>query len=381
MSVTATSKRRMRLDTTAIVYIALIGVIALGSVLVSVAGRNFFSDGNIRDILTGMSVLGFVAVGQTLVILIGSLDLSVPYVISLSSLLAAETMRGNPNNILTAVVLALSVSALIGLVNGLIVTGLKVHGFIATLGVGLIVKGYLDMISVIEDYPGVRVNFNLTPVLMLKIKELNENEDIDGFIVQLPLPKQIDTQKVLMAVDPGKDVDGFHPENFGKMALDMSTFIPATPFGILELLQRYDVDTKGKHTVVIGRSHIVGRPMSILMSRRGWPGNSTVTLTHSNTKNIAQITTQADIIISALGVPNFLKAEMVKDDAVIIDVGITRVEDPNHPKGYVITGDVDFENVSKKASFITPVPGGVGPMTIAMLLKNTLLAREQRSGN
>lgn len=214
--------------------------------------------------------------------------------------------------------------------------------------------------------------------LLKKIKELNEDDNIDGFIVQLPLPPQIDTQKVLLTVDPSKDVDGFHPENFGKMALDMSTFIPATPFGILELLQRYDVDTKGKHTVVIGRSHIVGRPMSILMSRKGWPGNSTVTLTHSNTKNIAQITTQADIIISALGVPNFLKAEMVKDDAVIIDVGITRVEDANHPKGYVITGDVDFENVSKKASFITPVPGGVGPMTIAMLLKNTLLAREQR---
>ncbi len=214
--------------------------------------------------------------------------------------------------------------------------------------------------------------------LLQKIKELNENDDIDGFIIQLPLPPQINTRKVLMSVDPSKDVDGFHPENFGKMALDMSTFIPATPFGILELLQRYDVDTKGKHTVVIGRSHIVGRPMSILMSRKGWPGNSTVTLTHSNTKNIAQITTQADIIISALGVPNFLKAEMIKDDAVIIDVGITRVDDPTNPKGYVLTGDVDFENVSKKASFITPVPGGVGPMTIAMLLKNTLLAREQR---
>ncbi|MDC7996048.1 bifunctional 5,10-methylenetetrahydrofolate dehydrogenase/5,10-methenyltetrahydrofolate cyclohydrolase [Altibacter sp. HG106] len=214
--------------------------------------------------------------------------------------------------------------------------------------------------------------------LLKKIKELNTNDDIDGFIIQLPLPPQIDTQKVLMAVDPSKDVDGFHPENFGKMALDMSTFIPATPFGILELLERYDVDTKGKHTVVIGRSHIVGRPMSILMSRRGWPGNSTVTLTHSNTKNISQITTQADIIISALGVPNFLKAEMVKDDVVIIDVGITRVPDEEHPKGYVIRGDVDFEKVSEKASFITPVPGGVGPMTIAMLLKNTLLAREQR---
>ncbi|WP_339887927.1 tetrahydrofolate dehydrogenase/cyclohydrolase catalytic domain-containing protein [uncultured Flavobacterium sp.] len=214
--------------------------------------------------------------------------------------------------------------------------------------------------------------------LLKKIKELNENDDIDGFIVQLPLPKQIDTQKVLMAVDPSKDVDGFHPENFGKMALDMSTFIPATPFGILELLERYNVDTAGKHTVVIGRSHIVGRPMSILMGRKGFPGNSTVTLTHSHTKNINQITSQADIIITALGVPNYLKAEMVKDDVVVIDVGITRVADETTEKGYRITGDVDFENVSKKASYITPVPGGVGPMTIAMLLKNTLLAREQK---
>lgn len=212
--------------------------------------------------------------------------------------------------------------------------------------------------------------------LLKKIKELNENDDIDGFIVQLPLPKQIDTQKVLLTVDPDKDVDGFHPTNFGKMALDMTSFIPATPFGILELLERYKVETEGKHTVVIGRSHIVGRPMSILMGRKGFPGNSTVTLTHSHTKNITQITSQADIIITALGNPGFLKAEMVKDDAVIIDVGITRVEDESRPRGYRLEGDVDFENVSKKASFITPVPGGVGPMTIAMLLKNTLLARE-----
>jgi methylenetetrahydrofolate dehydrogenase (NADP+) / methenyltetrahydrofolate cyclohydrolase len=212
--------------------------------------------------------------------------------------------------------------------------------------------------------------------LLKKIKELNENPDIDGFIVQLPLPKQIDTQKVLLTVDPDKDVDGFHPTNFGKMALDMSSFIPATPYGILELLERYNVETKGKHTVVIGRSHIVGRPMSILMGRKGFPGNSTVTLTHSYTKNITQITSQADIIITALGNPGFLKAEMVKDDAVVIDVGITRVTDEDAPRGYRITGDVDFEEVSKKASFITPVPGGVGPMTIAMLLKNTLLARE-----
>ena len=214
--------------------------------------------------------------------------------------------------------------------------------------------------------------------LLKTIQELNTDDAIDGFIVQLPLPEQIDTQKILMSIDPSKDVDGFHPENFGKMALDMTTFIPATPFGILELLERYNVETKGKHTVVIGRSHIVGRPMSILMGRKGFPGNSTVTLTHSHTKNINQITSQADIIITALGVPNYLKAEMIKDDVVIIDVGITRVADETNEKGYVITGDVDFENVSKKASYITPVPGGVGPMTIAMLLKNTLLAREQK---
>jgi methylenetetrahydrofolate dehydrogenase (NADP+) / methenyltetrahydrofolate cyclohydrolase len=214
--------------------------------------------------------------------------------------------------------------------------------------------------------------------LLKKIEELNQDTTIDGFIVQLPLPPQIDTQEILMAVDPSKDVDGFHPENFGKMALDMSTFIPATPFGILELLERYNVQTQGKHTVVIGRSHIVGRPMSILMGRKGFPGNSTVTLTHSHTKNINQITTQADIIITALGVPNYLKAEMIKDDAVIIDVGITRLADDTNEKGYRIVGDVDFENVVKKASYITPVPGGVGPMTIAMLLKNTLLAREYK---
>lgn len=232
------------------------------------------------------------------------------------------------------------------------------------------------------DSTMIRMSNTTSEVELLdKIQELNENPDIDGFIIQLPLPKQIDTQKVLLAVNPDKDVDGFHPTNFGKMALDMTTFIPATPFGILELLDRYGVETQGKHTVVIGRSHIVGRPMSILMGRKGFPGNSTVTLTHSHTKNITQITSQADIIISALGVPNFLKAEMVKDDVVIIDVGITRVVDETSEKGYYITGDVDFENVSKKASYITPVPGGVGPMTIAMLLKNTLLARERQMLN
>ncbi|MDI6049109.1 MAG: bifunctional 5,10-methylenetetrahydrofolate dehydrogenase/5,10-methenyltetrahydrofolate cyclohydrolase [Bacteroidota bacterium] len=214
--------------------------------------------------------------------------------------------------------------------------------------------------------------------LLSKIKELNEDSDLDGYIVQLPLPKHIDEQKILMAIDPDKDVDGFHPANFGKMALEMETFLPATPYGIMELLERYKVETAGKHTVVIGRSHIVGRPMSILMSRKGYPGDSTVTLTHSRTKNIEEYTKNADIIITALGVPNYLKADMVKEGVVVIDVGITRVEDASHPKGYVITGDVDFENVSKKSSFITPVPGGVGPMTIAMLLKNTLLAREMK---
>ena len=209
--------------------------------------------------------------------------------------------------------------------------------------------------------------------LLEKVKDLNNDENIDGYIVQLPLPKHIDSQKILMAVDADKDVDGFHPTNFGKMALSLPTFISATPFGIMELLKRYKVETSAKHTVVIGRSDIVGRPISILMSQKSNPGNSTVTLAHSRTKNIEKLTRDADIIISALGVPNFVKADMVKDGAIIIDVGITRVSD-NSTKGYKIVGDVDYKNVSKKSSYITPVPGGVGPMTIAMLLKNTLLA-------
>jgi methylenetetrahydrofolate dehydrogenase (NADP+)/methenyltetrahydrofolate cyclohydrolase len=210
--------------------------------------------------------------------------------------------------------------------------------------------------------------------LLQYIDRLNTNAAIDGFIVQLPLPKHIDEEKVLMAIDPLKDVDGFHPTNFGKMALDMESFIPATPYGIIELLRRYHIDISGKHALVIGRSHIVGRPMSILLSRKSSPGNATVTLTHSRTKNLAAITKEADIVVSALGVPNFLKEDMVKEGAIIIDVGITRVPDASHPKGYVITGDVDYERVKDKASFITPVPGGVGPMTIAMLLQNTYLA-------
>ena len=209
--------------------------------------------------------------------------------------------------------------------------------------------------------------------LLDKVNELNNDQNIDGYIVQLPLPSHIDSQKILMAVDPAKDVDGFHPTNFGKMALNLPTFISATPYGIMELLERYNVDTQGKHTVVIGRSDIVGRPVSILMSRKSNPGNSTVTLAHSRTQNIAELTKQADIVISALGSPNFVKADMVKDGVVVIDVGITRVKDDSE-KGYKIVGDVDYENVSKKASYITPVPGGVGPMTIAMLLKNTLQA-------
>lgn len=215
--------------------------------------------------------------------------------------------------------------------------------------------------------------------LLAKIAALNEDDNLDGYIVQLPLPKHIDEEKVLMAIDPDKDVDGFHPANFGKMALEMETFLPATPFGIMELLERYKVETSGKHTVVIGRSNIVGRPMSILMSRKGYPGDSTVTLTHSRTKNLEEYTKNADIIVTALGVPEFLKGDMVKEGVVIIDVGITRVDDASNTKGYVIKGDVDFDGVSKKASFITPVPGGVGPMTIAMLLKNTLLARKIRA--
>ena len=208
--------------------------------------------------------------------------------------------------------------------------------------------------------------------LLKKIKELNEDDNIDGFIVQLPLPKQIDTQEVLMAIDPNKDVDGFHPENFGKMALDMTTFIPATPFGILELLERYGVETQGKHTVVIGRSHIVGRPMSILMSQKRKAGDATVTIAHSRTKNLKDFTLQADIIVAALGKPEFITADMVKEGAVIIDVGTTRVDDPTRKSGWRLCGDVDYDAVFSKVSAITPVPKGVGPMTITGLMMNTL---------
>lgn len=215
--------------------------------------------------------------------------------------------------------------------------------------------------------------------LLSTIDNLNNDDAIDGFIVQLPLPKHIDEQKVLMAVNPDKDVDGFHPTNVGKMALNLPTFISATPFGILELLERYKVETSGKHVVVIGRSHIVGSPMSILLSQKRNVGNATVTITHSRTKNLKKITLQADIVVAALGIPEFLTADMVKDDVTVIDVGITRVEDATKKNGYRLLGDVAFEEVSKKSAFITPVPGGVGPMTIAMLLKNTLLAGKRRN--
>lgn len=213
--------------------------------------------------------------------------------------------------------------------------------------------------------------------LLDKVKELNANAEIDGYIVQLPLPRHIDEEKVLLAIDPKKDVDGFHPANFGRMALELESFIPATPYGIMQLLERYDIDTQGKHAIVIGRSHIVGRPISILLSQKGKYANATVTLAHSRTSDLKTLVLQADIVVSALGIPNFVTADMVKPGAVVIDVGITRVSDADAAKGYLIVGDVDFDQVAPKASFITPVPGGVGPMTIAMLLKNTLLARER----
>ena len=232
------------------------------------------------------------------------------------------------------------------------------------------------------DYVGfksslIKLNNDISEKKLLEeIKKLNDNPNLDGYIVQLPLPKHINEQTILLAIDPKKDVDGFHPENFGRMALQLNSYIPATPFGIIQLLERYKVPTSGKHCVVVGRSHIVGKPISILMSQKRSAGNSTVTLAHSRTENLGDITRQADIIIMALGIPEYLKADMVKNGVTVIDVGITRVPDKNNSKGYSIKGDVAFEEVSKKASFITPVPGGVGPMTIAMLLKNTLLARQ-----
>ena len=211
--------------------------------------------------------------------------------------------------------------------------------------------------------------------LIKKIYDLNSDSEIDGFIVQLPLPKHINEQKILLSIDPTKDVDGFHPTNFGKMALGLKSFIPATPYGIMKLIEKYDIQTEGKNCLVVGRSNIVGRPMSILMSLRGRYGNATVTLAHSKSKNLRELTLNADIIIMALGIPEFLKPNMIKKNSTIIDVGITRIKDKSKIRGYTIKGDVDFHGVSEKAKFLTPVPGGVGPMTIAMLLQNTLDAR------
>lgn len=213
-------------------------------------------------------------------------------------------------------------------------------------------------------------------VLLAKVKALNEDKSIDGFIVQLPLPKHIDEMKITQAISPLKDVDGFHPVNLGNMVLNLPGFLPATPAGIIELIKRNGIETAGKHCVVIGRSNIVGMPVSIMLARNTNPGNCTVTLTHSKTKNLKDLCLSADIIIAAIGRPGFVTAEMVKEGAVIIDVGTTRVEDASRARGWRLCGDVDFENVSKKASFITPVPGGVGPMTIASLMINTLRAME-----
>lgn len=213
--------------------------------------------------------------------------------------------------------------------------------------------------------------------LLKKIEELNDNAGVDGFIVQLPLPKHISPQKVIESVSPKKDVDGFHPENIGRMVLNLPSYLPATPYGILQLIERYKIETAGKNCVVIGRSHIVGTPMSILLARNSYPGNCTVTLTHSKTKNLGEICREADIIVAALGKSEFLTADMVKPGAVVIDVGITRVKSDKTKSGYKLLGDVKFDEVAPKCSFITPVPGGVGPMTIASLLMNTLKANRK----
>ncbi len=212
--------------------------------------------------------------------------------------------------------------------------------------------------------------------LLNKVKALNEDNNIDGFIVQLPLPAHIDELKITQAIDPLKDVDGFHPQNLGNMMLNLPGFLPATPMGILELIKRMKIETEGKNCVIIGRSNIVGMPLSVMLGRNTYHGNCTVTLAHSKTKNLAEICKNADILIAAIGRPNFVKVAMVKKGAVVIDVGTTRVEDSSRERGWRLVGDVDFENVSPICSFITPVPGGVGPMTIASLMMNTLKALE-----
>nr|WKN34790.1 bifunctional methylenetetrahydrofolate dehydrogenase/methenyltetrahydrofolate cyclohydrolase FolD [Tunicatimonas sp. TK19036] len=213
--------------------------------------------------------------------------------------------------------------------------------------------------------------------LLKEVHKLNDNPDIDGFIVQLPLPKHINEEKITFAIKAEKDVDGFHPVNVGRMAKGLPAYVAATPLGIMQLLERYNIDTEGKHCVVIGRSDIVGTPMSLLMSRKSYPGNATVTICHSRTKNMAEITRQADILIAAIGKAHFVTADMVKEGAVVIDVGINRVDAPERPRGYALVGDVHYEEVAEKCSYITPVPGGVGPMTRAALLYNAMLAAKK----
>lgn len=221
----------------------------------------------------------------------------------------------------------------------------------------------------------VRYDSDVTEEELLgAIQSLNEDKNVDGFIVQLPLPRHIDERKIIDAIHPSKDVDGFTPANFGRMAIGLPAFYPATPAGILELLKRYDIDTKGKHCVILGRSNIVGKPMALLMLRKGLPGDCTVTVCHSATPDIASFTRSADILIAAIGSPGFVTADMVKEGAVVIDVGTTRVEDSSVTRGWRLVGDVDFDGVAPKCSFITPVPGGVGPMTVVSLIKNTLQA-------
>jgi methylenetetrahydrofolate dehydrogenase (NADP+)/methenyltetrahydrofolate cyclohydrolase len=221
----------------------------------------------------------------------------------------------------------------------------------------------------------IRRDASTTEAELLEIiAQLNNDNDVDGFIVQLPLPEQINVDKVIEAIEPRKDVDGFHPINIGRMAKGLPAYISATPFGVLELLKRYNIETAGKHCVVVGRSQIVGLPMSILMQRNTYPGNCTVSLVHSRTKNLAEITRQADILVAALGKPEFITADMVKDGAVVIDVGLTRVIDTSKKSGFALKGDVKFDEVAPKSSYITPVPGGVGLMTVAALMYNTLLS-------
>ena len=226
----------------------------------------------------------------------------------------------------------------------------------------------------------IRYEDNVTEQELLDtVKRLNEDPEVTGFIVQLPLPRHIDEQKILEAIDPSKDVDGFHPVNVGRMSIGLPCFVSATPAGILELLKRYGIDTRGKHCVVLGRSNIVGKPMASLMMQKAQPGNCTVTVCHSATANIAEITRTADILIAALGQPGFVTEDMVKPGAVVIDVGTTRVPDATRARGWRLRGDVDFDNVAPKCSFITPVPGGVGPMTIVSLMLNTLKAGRQNA--